>query len=119
MILVLQENTTLKDLNLGSNKIGPEGGKAIAKALEVSPVCVLFFRFPVRLPPTPGNRAHFCVCTTQKNTSITNLDLRWNTIGPEGGKAIGKALEVSFVLVSSFQFSCAVTTPPVTTTSFV
>ena len=42
MILVLQKNTTLKELNLPYNNIGDEGGKAIGKALEVSPVLLFF-----------------------------------------------------------------------------
>ena len=67
--------------------------------------------------PYPGNHAHFFVCATQKNTSITMLDLSENEIGDEGGKAIAKALEVSSVFVSSFSFSCAVTPTPVTTTA--
>jgi hypothetical protein len=46
VILVLQKNTTLKELNLSHNKIGGEGGKAIGKALEVSPVFVSSFSFP-------------------------------------------------------------------------
>ena len=28
------------------------------------------------------------------NTSLTNIDLQYNTIGDEGGKAIGEALKV-------------------------
>ena len=59
VILVLQKNTTLKELYLRYNKIGPEGGKAIGKALEVSPVFVSSFSFSVRLPPTPGNSSSF------------------------------------------------------------
>ena len=41
-----------------------------------------------------------------KNTTLKKLILWDNQIGDEGGKAIGKALEVSFVLVSSFVFLC-------------
>ena len=63
MNFVLQKNTTLKELYLGDNKIGPE------------------------------------------------VYLGDDKIGPEGGKAIAKALEVSPVFVSSFSFSCAVTLP--------
>jgi hypothetical protein len=39
------------------------------------------------------------ILVLQKNPSITILDMSWNKIGPEGGKAIGKALEVSPVLL--------------------
>ena len=166
MIFVLQENTTLEVLALYENNIGDEGGKAIAKALEVSPICLSFVSFSCAVTPTPvttyhtqdnktllvipvaklrgddekcteldlkskgyknedavviaallavrvllffsypppGNHAHFCVCATQKNTSITKLDLSENEIGDEGGKAIGKALEVSLVSCHLFRF---------------
>jgi hypothetical protein len=35
MMLLLQENKTLQTLDLGYNKIGDEGTKALAKAIEV------------------------------------------------------------------------------------
>jgi hypothetical protein len=33
-------------------------------------------------------------CTYQVNSSITVLDLSWNVLGPQGGEAISKAIEV-------------------------
>ena len=45
----------------------------------------------------------------QENTTLKELHLFGSMIGDEGGKAIGKALEVSFVLVSSFVFLCGYT----------
>ena len=44
---------------------------------------------------------HFC---TQTNTNITELDLGFNNLGPEGGKALAKSLEVVFT------FSVSMTT---------
>jgi Ran GTPase-activating protein (RanGAP) involved in mRNA processing and transport len=49
------------------------------------------------------------ILVLQKNTTLKELLLSGNRIGDEGGKAIGKALEVSPAFVSSFSFSCAVT----------
>ena len=46
------------------------------------------------------------ILVLQENTALKELNLYGNNIGDEGGKAIGKALEVSFVLVSSFVFLC-------------
>jgi hypothetical protein len=46
------------------------------------------------------------ILVLQKNTTLEKLYLCGNEIGDKGGKAIGKALEVSFVLVSSFVFLC-------------
>ena len=112
MILVLQKNTTLKVLSLSDNKIGPDGGKAIAKALEVSLVFVSSFSFSCAVTPPAVTHFISVILVLQKNTALQVLDLRSNKIGPEGGKAIAKALEVSPFFVSFFSFSCAVTPYP-------
>jgi hypothetical protein len=39
---------------------------------------------------------HFCA---QVNTSITELDLSYNKLDAEAGKALGKALEVSPIFI--------------------
>jgi hypothetical protein len=54
----------------------------------------------------------YVVLVLQENTTLKELNMNWNQIGDEGGKAIAKALEVSPVFVSSFSFSCAVISPP-------
>jgi hypothetical protein len=87
----MQVNTTLTTLNLFGNKLDPEGGKAIAKSLEVTPI------FIVR---ALSHDIEFIFCFflfffLQVNTSLTNLDLGWNRLGPEGGKAFAKMLEVT------------------------
>ena len=51
VILVLQKNTTLKELDLWKNNTGDVGGTAIAKALEVSPVFVFSFSFSCAVTP--------------------------------------------------------------------
>ena len=42
VVCVTQKNTTLEVLSLYDNQIGIEGGKAIAKALEVNPFFLSF-----------------------------------------------------------------------------
>ncbi|KAK3282617.1 hypothetical protein CYMTET_9653 [Cymbomonas tetramitiformis] len=64
---VLVFNTSLNTLDLGYNRIGPEGAKALAVAL------------------TPNAEGVF-------NTSLNTLDLNNNDIGPEGAKALAVAL---------------------------
>eukprot|EP00808_Paulinella_micropora_P021824 g8747.t1 len=61
-------NNTVQTLNLHCNNIGPDGAKAIGKALEV-------------------------------NTSLTELSLNGNQIGDDGAIAIGKALEGNKTLI--------------------
>jgi Ran GTPase-activating protein (RanGAP) involved in mRNA processing and transport len=103
---VLQKNTTLKELNLRNNRIGDEGGKAIGKALEVSPVFRVLFPCSCAVTRLPLLVTHVTsvILVLQENTTLKELDLEDNKIGDEGGKAIGKALEVSFVLVFLLSF---------------
>ena len=61
-ILPLLSVLNITILNLNSNDIGPEGAKALAKALI-------------------------------ENTSLKTLNLNSNDIGPEGAKALAEALE--------------------------
>jgi hypothetical protein len=43
----------------------------------------------------------FFASITQVNKTLTNVNLKWNNLGPEGGKAIAKSLGVR----SSFSLS--------------
>jgi hypothetical protein len=47
--------------------------------------------------------------SNQVNNTLTDLDIRKNELGPEGGKAIAKSLEVSFPLSMSALFSSLIT----------
>ena len=75
----LRVNTSLKSLDLSSNKIGQVGGEALAKALIVI----------VR-----GSKG---LCF---GTSLTDLNLGYNSIGPEGGVALADALCINASLKS-------------------
>ena len=73
----------LKMLNLQGNKIGPDGGVAIGKALETNS------KFPK------------CPCTDPFFIgALSELDLWGNSIGNAGGVAIGKALETNRVFLA-------------------
>ncbi|PRP87101.1 hypothetical protein PROFUN_04837 [Planoprotostelium fungivorum] len=63
----LMINTTLTELDLRNNRIGGQGGVALAIALR-------------------------------KNTSLVVLDLRWNNLGYIGGKALADAMKNNYFL---------------------
>ena len=109
MILVLQKNTTLEKLYLCGNEIGDKGGKAIGKALEVSFVLVSSFVFLCGYLPSLGNQPCCCGCATQKNNSITYLNLSFNNIGDVGAVALGEGIAVSPVLLFFLSFLALVT----------
>lgn len=67
----LTVNTTLTELDLRNNNIGPTGAQCLAKALR-------------------------------RNTTLTSLDLRWNCIGSVGGQDLVSALEKNFALTQVF-----------------
>jgi hypothetical protein len=84
-------NTSITELNLESNDLDAEAGKALGKALEVSPLFIV-----ITLSSVMTLEIIFFVFFSimQVNTSLTDLNLYWNNLGPEGGKAIAKSLEV-------------------------
>ena len=82
--------------------ITDEGWKAFAAGLAVR-CCAnvsIVMSFFLCGSPTPVTHLISVNFVLQKNTTLTELSLDGNEIGDEGGKAIGKALEVSFILVS-------------------
>ena len=98
VILVLQKNTTLKQLDVSNNKIGPEGGKAIGKALEVSFVLVsFFFVFLCDYPSPSVTQLGFALVPKQNNRTLLTLYLNDNQIGDVGAAALGEGIAVSCV----------------------
>ena len=97
----MQTNKTLTNLNLESNNLGPEGGKAFAKMLEVS---LSISSSPLSMTANVKSLLcmHFC---TQMITGITELDLGFNGLGTEAGKALAKSLEVVFTFSVNISLS--------------
>ena len=105
-----QKNQALQRLFLGENQIGDAGATTLAEGIAVSPFCSFFLRVGCWLAlPSSVTHVISVILVLQKNTALNELLLGGNKIGDEGGKAIGKALEVSPAFVSSFSFPCAVT----------
>jgi len=57
----LEVNSTLKELDIRNNRIGPEGASAVARAMK-------------------------------SNTGLCSIDIRWNEIGTKGGNAFLQSL---------------------------
>jgi hypothetical protein len=110
VILVLQENRTLLELSLGSNKIGDEGTKALAKAIEVGPLFFVIVR-RVWLPSLSLTRLDFCSLPKQKNQTLQRVDLAYNKIGDVGAAALAKEIAVSCVARGCW-FLCIGYCPP-------
>ena len=71
---VLEANTTLTNLDLQGNNIGPAGAESLATALKT-------------------------------NTTLTNLDLQGNNIGPAGAESLATALKTNTTL-TNLDLSC-------------
>ena len=96
----MQVNKTLTSLNLWSNELGPEGGKALGKSLEVT-FSICRVRRHNALSMTANFSFLFPCTPMQVNTKLTTLNLYGNELGPEGGKAIAKSLEVTPIFIVS------------------
>ena len=76
-------------LNLGRNKLGPEGGRALARAVRASRSLKHLDLSHNQLGPE-GARA--VAEALQASASVTLLDLDGNRIGAEGASAVAEAL---------------------------
>ena len=86
----LKTNTVLKELVIGSS-IGAAGASALSEALKVNKALK-----ELSLTGSLGDAGAIALAGALRvNVALTALDVRHNSIGTEGGKAIAEALEVS------------------------
>ena len=83
---------SLTTLYLSENKLGPEGGVAVAEALKVNG-SLTALRLGDNAIGDEGATALGAALTV--NSSLTSLDIHWNKIGAKGGRAIAEALRVN------------------------
>merc|ERR1719174_2600915 len=82
--------TGLKSLNLRSNHLKPEGGKALAPALQAL-TGLKSLNLSGNYMGPEGAKA--LAPALQAMTGLKSLDLTANDLGPEGGKALAPALQ--------------------------
>ena len=91
-----QVNKTVQVLNLRDNEIGDKGTTALADALKVN-FCLVPRMFFLSLVTALGNPSSLVVLFVQVNSTVTDLNLRFNKFGDAGTIALSEALKVSFV----------------------
>ena len=84
-------------VDLSSNKLGSEGGKAIAEALKVNNTLTNINLSGNKL----GSEAGKVIGEALKvNSTIVEIDLMNNDLGPEAGKVIAEALQNNTIIVN-------------------
>jgi len=87
----IQINQTLKVLDISNCNIGPAGAYAISQAMNINPImtnlnleCNKIVRSPLSKP---------IICSIFECESLKVLNIRCNSLGPEGTLAIGEGLQ--------------------------
>ena len=93
----LEKNHTLTQLNLGCSDIGDEGGKALAEALAKNQTLT---SLSVSSNKICDAGAKALALALEKNQTLISVDLSFNRIGDAGAKALALALEKNQTLTS-------------------
>jgi len=88
-VLVLEKNSALARLDLGGNRIGAKGAKALAAALDKNSVITTL---DLGYNGIGDQGAKALAAALEKNSALKTLDLFHNDIGIEGTKALAAAL---------------------------
>ena len=86
----LETNTTLTDLSLSLNNLGPDGAKSLADMLKTNTILTDLHLSANDLGPVG---AESVTAALGKNTTLKHLDLSANELGPAGAESVAKALE--------------------------
>ena len=93
----LKNNTSLTSLNLLGNRIGDDGAKALATALETN---TSLTSLELGFNRIGADGATALATALKNNTSLTSLNLLNNDIGDEGANALAAALKTNTSLTS-------------------
>ncbi|CAH3185437.1 unnamed protein product [Porites lobata] len=94
---VLEANTTLTNLVLNSNKLGPAGAESLATALKTNTTLTNLVLINNKLGPAC---AESLATALKTNTTLTNLDLSHNNLGPVGAETLATALKTNTTLTN-------------------
>ena len=93
----LKTNRTLTNLNLRGNDVDPAGAEALATALKTNTTLTKLNLRGNNIDPAG---AESLATALKTNTTLTNLDLRVNNIGPAGTESLATALETNTTLTN-------------------
>ena len=96
---VLEANTTLTNLDLADNSIGPAGAESLATALKTNTTLTNLDLQGNNIGPAG---AESLATALKTNTTLTNLDLSSNNIGPDGAESLAKALKTNTALTNLY-----------------
>ena len=96
---VLEANTTLTNLFLFHNNIGPAGAESFATALKTNTTLTHLHLFHNNIRPAG---AESFATALKTNTTLTNLHLFHNNIGPAGAESLATALKTNTTLTNLY-----------------
>ena len=92
---VLEANTTLTNLDLQGNNIGPAGAESLATALKTNTTLT---NLDLSYNNIGSAGAESLATALKTNTTLTNLNLSLNNIGPAGAESLATALKTNTTL---------------------
>ena len=96
----LKTNTTLTNLELSGNNLGPAGAESLATALKTNTTLTnLRLSYDNNIGPAG---AESLATALKTNTTLTILDLSVNNIGPAGAESLATALKTNTTLTNLY-----------------
>ena len=95
----LKTNTTLTNLDLSSNNVGPAGAESLATALKTNTTLTNLYLSQNNIGPAG---AESLATALKTNTTLTNLHLRGNNVGPAGAESLATALKTNTTLTNLY-----------------
>ena len=94
---VLEANTTLTNLDLFLNNVGPAGAESLATAIKTNTTLTNLHLFLNNVGPAVAESLAKALKT---NTTLTNLYLAQNNLGPAGTESLATALKTNTTLTN-------------------
>ena len=94
---VLEANTTMTNLDLSLNNVGPAGAESLATALKTNTTLTNLDLSHNKVGPAG---AESLATELKTNKTLTNLDLSQNNLGPAGAESLATALKTNTTLTN-------------------